>query len=250
MVVIVVAGGSGPSSLPPLPPDVGLCVAADSGLELAVTLGLHVDVVLGDLDSVEGATLEAARRRGVEVRRFPAAKDQTDLELALDAAARAGAQRIVVLGGGGGRLDHLLGAMASLAGVAREGIDVVGHLGDATLWLVGGGRRLVVDLDAGRTASLIALGGPAEGVSTGGLEWPLEVARLSPDEARGVSNRVSSRVAAEPGRRPVVVEVRSGVVALIVPGVPLVPGASPLGPYHFEAAQPGPTRSTPMGVPT
>ena len=89
-------------------PDTAIVVAADSGLHLAETLGLHVDRIVGDLDSADPDLVEAAVARGAVIERHPAEKDATDLELALDAAVREGAQRVVVVGGGGGRLDHFL----------------------------------------------------------------------------------------------------------------------------------------------
>src|SRR5690348_11873254 len=64
----------------------GIVIAADSGLEHARALGVPVDLVVGDLDSVDPAVLDAAIADGVTVERHPAAKDATDLELALDAA--------------------------------------------------------------------------------------------------------------------------------------------------------------------
>ena len=58
------------------------------------------------------------RTPGAEVERHPAAKDATDLELALEAAAARDPAEIVVVGGAGGRLDHLVGGLLVLAGDA------------------------------------------------------------------------------------------------------------------------------------
>src|SRR4051794_39851414 len=98
---LVVAGGPGPVVVTePLPAD-AFVVAADSGLERAVALGLSVDVVVGDFDSVSETMLQAAADRGVRVERHPREKDATDLELALSVACDAGADRILVLAGDG-----------------------------------------------------------------------------------------------------------------------------------------------------
>ena len=48
------------------------------------------------------------------IERHPAAKDATDLELALDAAIALEPSRILVIGSAGGRLDHLLGSILLL----------------------------------------------------------------------------------------------------------------------------------------
>src|SRR5262245_27513563 len=72
-------------------------------------------LVIGDMDSLDPTTLEVLSRRGVEVRRYPREKDETDLELALLYAAELGATTIDVLGALGGRWDHTLANVALLA---------------------------------------------------------------------------------------------------------------------------------------
>ena len=92
-----------------------MVVAADSGVAHALALGLAVDVAVGDFDSLDPRVLEAVEAAGTRVERHPAAKDATDLELAIDVAVGLGAARIVVLGGHGGRLDHFLANALVLA---------------------------------------------------------------------------------------------------------------------------------------
>src|SRR6478752_4504313 len=106
-----------------LPPGADV-IAADSGLGVATALGLHVDHLVGDLDSADAAAVSAAEAAGTTVDRHPAEKDATDLELALDAAIARGAHRIVVVDGGGDRLDHLLGNLLLLASDAFAGVQI------------------------------------------------------------------------------------------------------------------------------
>ena len=119
---LVVCGG-GPVLAPwalPAAPDV--VIAADDGAREALRLGLEVDVVVGDMDSVPASTLAQVERAGGRVMRHPADKDATDLELALDEALTSQAERIVVAGGAGGRLDFVLGERAGAgASTARRG---------------------------------------------------------------------------------------------------------------------------------
>src|SRR5258705_13359425 len=106
--VVVVTGGDplGDEALPTLPPDAPV-VAADSGVDHAHALGLTVHTAVGDFDSVTDEGLRVVVAEGGIVERHPAAKDATDLSLALDTARVMGADRIVVLGGHGGPRDHL-----------------------------------------------------------------------------------------------------------------------------------------------
>src|SRR5258705_8077621 len=109
-VALVFAGGDpvGGEVAARLPQSDVSVVAADSGVEHALAMGRDVDLVIGDFDSADPAAVDAAVAGGAEVRRYPADKDQSDLELALHAARAAGARRVIVVGGYGGRLDHFL----------------------------------------------------------------------------------------------------------------------------------------------
>lgn len=183
----------------------GLLIAADGGALALLRAGLLPHLVVGDLDSLDPASQRTLAERGVELRRFERAKDETDLELALLLAAERGAQAIDVLGALGGRWDHTLANVALLAHPALLGRRA--RLLDTrqALYLVRdaasvSGRR-------GDTISLIPLGGDARGVSTSGLLYPLQDAVLRFDQARGISN-----VLLEP---PAQVQVREGLLLVV-----------------------------------
>ena len=119
---LVFAGGDAiPRGLGELLDRDRLVIAADSGLDHAHSLGFHADLVVGDLDSVDPDVLRAAREQGTEIELHPAEKDSTDLDLALEAARARGAIRVTVVGGNGGRLDHLLANVLLLAAAALLG---------------------------------------------------------------------------------------------------------------------------------
>lgn len=191
------------------PPD--LRVAADGGLQLARALGVDVDLVVGDLDSVDPVALEDAVASGVRVDRHPVDKDVTDLELALDAAVSAVPAgvpaRVVVVGQRGGRLDHLLAAVAVLASPRWRGVELEAHLGGDRVLPVWGERRFTGR--SGDLVTLLAAHGAADGVSTEGLKWQLVDEELQPGSGRGVSNEL-----VQPGAT---VRVRAGCVVVVVP---------------------------------
>jgi thiamine pyrophosphokinase len=205
---VVLAGGD------PLPPAVlataadaidaaGLVVAADAGLAHAVRVGRTVDVVVGDLDSVDPAQLEAAERSGARVHRHPPDKDATDLALALDlvlahvmargddgAGGRGRRVDVTVIGGHGGREDHLL-ANALLLGAERyAALRLQALWGGAVLRVVR--DRTTLEGEVGSLVSLLALHGPAHGVTTEGLRFPLDRATLHPGSSLGLSNRLAT----------------------------------------------------------
>lgn len=208
---VVVAGGEPipAEALDELPEGIWV-VAADSGLDHARRIGLHVDLVVGDLDSVSEAGL--SRHEG-PVERHDPDKDATDLALALAAAAgRPNIDRIVVVGGHGGRLDHLLANAMALTSPALAHVDVEWIAGRTRVHVVRG--HVSLHGVPGETVTLLAVGGPARGVSTTGLRWQLDDAELAPWATLGVSNEMAAPVAS--------VRVREGVVLTLQPeGLPV-----------------------------
>ena len=195
--VVVVASGAGPSVTVP---GASTVIAADGGLDRATALGLDVDVVIGDLDSVSAGALAAAEAAGARIVRHPEAKDATDLELALDEAVRLGARSVLLVASAEGRLDHLLGSLVLLGAEPYAAIELDAIVGDALVHVVRGERALRGS--PGELLSLIAVGGPATGVVTSGLDFPLASETLRPGSSRGLSNvftATEARVALDAG---------------------------------------------------
>jgi thiamine pyrophosphokinase len=212
--VIVVSGGTSPGELGAIAvPPASHVIAADGGAATALELGLHVDDLIGDLDSVSARDLALVETSGGRVRRHPAAKDATDLELALAAAAAREPERILVLGGTSGRFDHLLAGALLLASPTWAGIDstrthVEAWLGRAKVTVVRGSA--VLEAKPGDLVSLLAVGAVARGVTTGGLLYPLRGEDLPPGSSRGVSNEFT--------RATATVTVAGGVLLAVAPG--------------------------------
>jgi thiamine pyrophosphokinase len=203
--VVVVASGQGPVVRVPAARAV---VAADGGLDRAASLGLAVDVVVGDLDSASPVALRRAEAEGARVVRHPAAKDATDLELALDEAVGLGAKRVLVVASGGGRLDHLLASLLLLGSERYAGLEVDALVGDTLVHVIRG-ERVLRGVPA-EVVTLLALGGRANGVTTDGLEYALRDEALEAGSSRGVSNLFAGAEAR--------VSVTSGVLLAIRPG--------------------------------
>jgi thiamine pyrophosphokinase len=184
--VLVVAGG--PANRPPTLeiPSGAPVVAADSGVDRALALGLRVDIAVGDFDSVSADGLEVVRSAGARIERHPPEKDATDLELALDAALSLGPRRILVLGSDAGRLDHLLSTFLLLGSTGFGSCELDAALGATVAHVIRSERRFTGV--AGELVSLFALHGPAKGVTTEGLSYPLRGETLEPGSSRGVSN--------------------------------------------------------------
>ena len=167
---------------------VDLVIAADGGARHAAALGVTLDRWVGDGDSIQPEDLADLAAAGVAIARAPADKDESDAELAVLAAVAAGAGRITILGAfGGPRLDHGLANLGLLGHPELVGRDVRILDERTRVRLIGPGLH---DL-AGRVGDMLSLlpfGGPADGVTTSGLRYPLRDEPLPVGPARGLSN--------------------------------------------------------------
>ena len=146
-------------------------IAADGGVDRALALGLHVDVAIGDFDSVSAAGLAAAEAAGARIERHPAAKDATDLELALDAAIALAPARVLVIGAPAAGSTTCSARSCCSVTSATQVPTVDAYLGGIAAHVIRGSRTLTGR--PGELLSLLPLHGPAAGVTTTGLEYPL-----------------------------------------------------------------------------
>ena len=201
MHALIVADGDVPSRAalgagwPGWDREVELVVAADGGWDKATTLGFAPGLLVGDADSLPAARFAAVAAQGVPIERSPAAKDESDAELALLAALRRGATHVTILGAlGGKRFDHALANVGLLALAEPGAVEV--ELLDATTRVRllrapavdGAAARCELPGVADDLVSLLPLGESAVGVTTAGLLYPLLNETLRPGPARGLSN--------------------------------------------------------------
>jgi thiamine pyrophosphokinase len=170
-------------------------IAADGGYLRARSLGLRVDLLVGDLDSLPASTVEQAASAGIPIHRSSVDKDESDTELAVLEAIERGADRVTVLGAfGGPRFDHALANVWLLAHAALVGAEVILLDGTTRVSVVtapdddGRPVRRSLPGPVGSMVSLLPLGGDAEGVTTRGLRYPLAGEPLALGPARGISN--------------------------------------------------------------
>ena len=210
MDAVVVANGDVDTLDGRLLVEAPLLIAADGGSRAVLAAGRLPDVIAGDLDSLAATPhLAAAVEAGtVRLEERPAAKDETDTEVALAVAIAAGAKRVTVLGATGGeRLDHELANLLLLADPDHRNLDLRLVAGATVVRAIHAGQRMKLDALPGDTVSLLPLGGDAVGVTTHGLAYRLDGDTLRFGRARGVSNVVVSRGAS--------VELREGVLLVM-----------------------------------
>lgn len=181
-------------------------IAADGGARHAVAMGLVPRVVVGDLDSLEPELIEQLTAQGAELEKHPAAKNMTDLELAIERAIQDGAKEILLLGALGGRLDQ---SLANVLLMAQRDWPAMIRLVDATeiATVIHSGESMTLEAAPGSTMSLLPLSPEVTGITYTGMLYPLNDATLVFGSTRGISNEVVSH--------PATVTIRSGIALVI-----------------------------------
>lgn len=192
-----------------------LVIAADGGALKADAIGHPARVVVGDADSLDPAHIERLRAAGAEVVIHPAAKDESDTELALNEALARGATRVVIVGSfGGKRLEHTLANILLLASERLKGRDICLADGTSTLRVIHDGESLEIEGEPRDYVSLMPLTEHVSGVTTLGLSYALTNETLQQGPARGLSNELthtSATIHIDQGRLAVIHTRRSEV---------------------------------------
>jgi len=195
MRVIVIANGhvgnSEASRVQNWPYDCVIC--ADGGAQHALGLGLAPDVVVGDLDSLDGDLRARLEDEGCQVLVHPPRKDETDLELALRYAIDHGVDEILILGALGGRIDQTLANILLLALPELQKVKTRIVAGDQEMFLIRG--QAFIEGQVGDTVSLLPIAGDVRGITAEGLEYPLQHGTLKFGPTLGISNVLTAPVA-------------------------------------------------------
>ena len=166
-------------------------VAADGGHAFLRRHGRWPALLIGDFDSLGADLLAEAAAAGIEVLRHPTRKDETDAELAVAQAEARFAGEIVLLGALGGALDHVLGHLCILHGLAARGRAARLAAPGLVATVVRAPARLRFSSPPGTEVSLVALS-PDVVLSLRGLEYELNGERLPPTVCRGLGNRLTA----------------------------------------------------------
>ena len=169
----------------PMPGDWVLC--ADNGWRIARSAGITPDLVLGDFDSSEAP---AAGR----VERYPVEKDDTDTMLCIKRGLSMGFDDLLLVGGFGGRLDHMLANLQSLHYAARRGARI--EMRDGRCWatvLVGGGSVRVPR--SGDKLSVFSMGDACRGVTIRGAKYNVDNVTFTNAFPLGAANNIIAECA-------------------------------------------------------
>lgn len=187
-----------------------LVIAADGGYRHLQSRGVRCDLLMGDLDSLPPDTVI-----GTETKRYSPIKDDTDTMLAVRYGLERGYRKFFLFGIFGGRFDHTVGALQTIAFLAEQGAAVYAFeqtpdLRQSSYITALKNGTMEFPETAEGYLSLIAWGGDARGVTLEHLQYPLCDDVLKPHIALGISNTFLPGTCAR-------VTVRDGLLLVVKP---------------------------------
>ncbi|WP_291256765.1 thiamine diphosphokinase [Fusobacterium sp.] len=155
---------------------------ADGGANLLEKLGIFPREIWGDLDSVSEEILQKYEEVGVGIKRFPKEKDFTDGELVLQYVTEKEYDKIVIIGGLGGRKDHeltnlnLIFKFKNLSFITEQ--EEIFEIE----------RDKVILFQKGKTISFVPFSEKVEGLTLKGVKYPLDKYTLHRGDSICMSN--------------------------------------------------------------
>lgn len=166
-------------------------IAVDAGLEVLCHLHLMPDEVVGDLDTVDAGLLgEYQNHPEIHFEVHQPEKDETDTELALLSAARAGCGEVDILGALGGRMDHAIGNIQLLYQFFQQGMEISIYDAQNRIYLIGGRRVFRKSELYGKYISFLPLTETVEGLTLRGFKYPLNRRTITLGTSLCISNEL------------------------------------------------------------
>lgn len=171
-------------------------LAADAGMEALYRDHILPDIIVGDFDSVNSDTLEYFHdKEQIEVCMLNPEKDDTDTEYAIREAIRRQAREIVIVGGTGTRIDHVLGNICLLGIGLEHQVKICLVDEHNRMRMIDQPLTLKKAEQYGKYVSLIPFSEYVQGVTLRGFKYPLTDYTMGGFNSLGISNEIVSEEA-------------------------------------------------------
>lgn len=180
-------------------------VGVDGGCKLLERLGIVPTIIMGDFDSIGDLSRYKEKWPSADIKTFPPEKDFTDAELAFEEVEGLPLERIAVIGGFGGRADHMLSILFLIGRNAKcvmiDELNFIEHI-EAPM------KKNLKKSDFNKTyLSILPDVDFLEGINLKGFKYPLVDATIRRSQTLGISNEIVEEEA--------VIEIESGTGFLV-----------------------------------
>ncbi|MDZ4065226.1 MAG: thiamine diphosphokinase [Coriobacteriia bacterium] len=194
MATVLIAGApTQPSLYRDLVAGASRVVVVDGGADVCAALGRVPDLAIGDFDSATDDAMRFLKNACVEILRYSSDKDESDLDLALDEIKVRGWGPVTIACATGGRLDHTLAVLGSIA----SRTDIVHELWERDLraWPLDARVRSFLELEGTDAIVSVLVLGDSATVTCSGMRYVLDHDVLESLGSRGLSNVIDARSA-------------------------------------------------------
>ncbi|WP_407268003.1 thiamine diphosphokinase [Radiobacillus sp. PE A8.2] len=193
MSYVAIVGGGPKDLIPDLhqyKDKVSCWIGSDRGVLHIIEQGVTPDVAIGDFDSVSAVEKALIKKNSRIYQEFPAEKDETDLELAVIKAIEQKADKLLLFGVTGGRIDHSMAAIQLLYRLLQQSIK--GIIVDKGNWmeLVQAGEYELTNESSYPHISFIPFSKEVTQLSLEGFFYPLNNTTVTWGSTLCVSNKL------------------------------------------------------------
>ncbi|MFD2655275.1 thiamine diphosphokinase [Gracilibacillus thailandensis] len=191
MNIGIVAGGpeKALASLLSYRDDIDIWIGADLGASYLLRKQLPIDIAIGDFDSLDKEEKLVIKKQANSFREFPPEKNETDLELAVEAALSYQPASIFLFGVTAGRLDHELANIQLLYRLLEKNVTakIIDHKNILSIYKPG---HYCVQANSSELISFIPLTPTVEGLTLDGFYYPLDNYTVTWGSTRCISNQL------------------------------------------------------------
>ena len=183
-------------------------IAVDNGLKILNEINVKPNHIVGDFDTVNKDILDLyLEDSSIKIHKFNPIKDNTDTDIAIRLAIELKSYEIIILGGIGSRIDHILGNIQVLKYALDNNIKCEIIDENNEIQLINKTTALnKYEIDK-KYVSLIPLTEKVENINLKGFKYELENGELTIGSSLGISNEIVEEQA--------IIEFDNGILVMI-----------------------------------
>ena len=185
-----------------------IIIAVDNGAKILNELNIKPNHIVGDFDTVNKEILDLYKKdTSIKIHRFNPIKDNTDTDIAIRLAVELHSDEIIIIGGIGTRIDHVLGNIQVLKYALDNKVKCKIIDESNEIQLINKTTILNKSENDKKYISLIPLTEKVENINLKGFKYELKNGELTMGSSLGISNEILKEQA--------IIEFDNGILVMI-----------------------------------